>query len=127
MTRDGESGGTGEVRINRIEGSAFSIGGTNITNTTVNHDGTGEGAPGAAELLEAVRELRAALVRLPRSTDRSALDAELDEAAGELEEAGEIRPGLPARLRGALQRWAPLVESVNAAAALGGLLAALGS
>ncbi|PWK63015.1 hypothetical protein BCL76_12460 [Streptomyces sp. CG 926] len=124
MTHDG---GTGEVRIDRIEGSAFSIGGSDITNTTVNQSGTGAGAPGAAELLEAVRELRAALVRLPRSADRSALDAELDEAAGELEEAGQIRPGLPARLRAALQRWAPLVDSVNAAAALGGLLAALGS
>ncbi|MFB6510200.1 hypothetical protein [Streptomyces virginiae] len=124
MTHDG---GTGEVRINRIEGSTFSIGGSDITNTTVHHGGTGADAPGAAELLEAVRELRIALVHLPRSADRSALDAELDEAAGELEEVGEIRPGLPARLRGALQRWAPLVESVNAAAALGGLLASLGS
>ncbi|MGW6577408.1 hypothetical protein ACWGAN_35275 [Streptomyces sp. NPDC054945] len=124
MTHDG---GTGEVRIDRIEGSTFSIGGSDITNTTVNHGGPGAGAPGAAELLEAVRELRAALVRLPRSADRTALDAELDEAAGELEEAGEIRPGLPARLRAALQRWAPLVDSVNAAAALGGLLASLGS
>ncbi|MER5414772.1 hypothetical protein [Streptomyces virginiae] len=124
MTHDG---GTGEVRINRIEGSTFSIGGSDITNTTVHHGGTGADAPGAAELLEAVRELRIALVHLPRSADRSALDAELDEAAGELEEVGEIRPGLPARLRGALQRWAPLVESVNAATALGGLLASLGS
>ncbi|WP_371588317.1 hypothetical protein [Streptomyces virginiae] len=124
MTHDG---GTGEVRINRIEGSTFSIGGSDITNTTVHHGGTGADGPGAAELLEAVRELRIALVHLPRSADRSALDAALDEAAGELEEAGEIRPGLPARLRGALQRWAPLVESVNAAAALGGLLTSLGS
>ncbi|MFA7766870.1 hypothetical protein ACGFNX_00065 [Streptomyces sp. NPDC048723] len=124
MTQDG---GSGEVRINHIEGSTFSIGGSHITNTTVHHDGTGAGAPGAAELLEAVRELRIALVHLPRSADRSALDAELDEVAGELEEAGEVRPGLPARLRGALQRWAPVVDSVNAAAALGGLLAALGS
>ncbi|WP_327736976.1 hypothetical protein OG749_27925 [Streptomyces nojiriensis] len=124
MTQDG---GAGEVRINRIDGSTFSIGGTNITNTTVHHGGTGADAPGAAELLEAVRALRVALVHLPRSADRAALDAELDEAAGELEEAGEIRPGLPARLRAALQRWAPVVDSVNAAAALGGLLASLGS
>ncbi len=124
MTQDG---GTGEVRINRISDSTFSIGGTDITNTTIHHDGTGAAAPGAAELLQAVRELRIALVHLPRSADRSALDAELDEAAGELEEAGEIRPGLPARLRGALQRWAPVVDSVNAATALGALLASLGS
>ncbi|MFF3086395.1 hypothetical protein ACFVRB_15300 [Streptomyces nojiriensis] len=127
MTQDG---GAGEVRIDRIDGSTFSIGGTNITNTTVHHGGTGADAPGAAELLEAVRALRVALVHLPRSADRAALDAELDEVAGELEEAGEageIRPGLPARLRAALQRWAPVVDSVNAAAALGGLLASLGS
>lgn len=57
MTHDG---GTGEVRINRIEGSTFSIGGSDITNTTVHHGGTGADAPGAAELLEAVRELRIA-------------------------------------------------------------------
>ncbi|MFJ7587324.1 hypothetical protein ACIQZO_07975 [Streptomyces sp. NPDC097617] len=123
----GSGAGTGEVRINSVNNTAFSIGGTHITNTSVHHDGTGAGAPGAEELLEAVRELRAALARMPRGADRAALDAELDEAAGELEETGEIRPGLPARLRGALRRWAPLVESVNAAAALGGLLATLGS
>ncbi|MEU4730316.1 hypothetical protein [Streptomyces sp. NPDC023588] len=121
----GAGAGTGAVRITRIDGSSVSIGGTHITNT-VHHGGTGTGVPGAAELLEAVRELRAALVRLPRSADRAALDAELDEAAGELEEAGRIRPGLPARLRGALERWAPLVETVSAATALGGLLTALG-
>ncbi|MFJ2749257.1 hypothetical protein [Streptomyces sp. NPDC087297] len=134
MTHDGGAGtgagsgaGTGQAQINSIHNAAFSIGGAHITNTSVHHDGTGAGVPGAEELLEAVRELRAALARLPRSADRAALDTELDEAVGELEEAGEIRPGLPARLRGALQRWAPLVESVNAAAALGGLLATLGS
>lgn len=119
--------GAGQVRIGTVQGSSFSIGGSNNTNTTTVHSGgTGADGPGAEELLEAVRELRAALVRLPRGADRTALDAELDEAAGELEETGEIRPGLPARLRGTLERWAPLVESVNAAAALGGLLASLG-
>ncbi|MFD3679533.1 hypothetical protein [Streptomyces sp. NPDC058613] len=126
---DGTGAGPGQVRIGTVQGGAFSIGGsnnTNTANTTVHYGGTGADGPGAAELLEAVRELRAALVRLPRGADRTALDAELDEAAGELEETGEIRPGLPARLRGTLERWAPLVESVNAAAALGGLLATLG-
>ncbi|WP_412077047.1 hypothetical protein ACLF6K_18740 [Streptomyces xanthophaeus] len=123
----GAGAGSGEVRIGTVHGSSFSIGGSHHTNTTVHHTGTGpQDAPGAAELLEAVRELRAALVRLPRSTGRAELDAELDGAAGELEEAGEIRPGLPARLRAALERWAPLVESVSAAAALGGLLTTLG-
>ncbi|MFD3549848.1 hypothetical protein ACFWUW_30420 [Streptomyces sp. NPDC058655] len=121
----GSGSGSGQVRIGTVQSSSFSIGGSNNTNT-VHTGGTGADTPGAEELLEAVRELRAALVRLPRGADRTALDAELDEAAGELEEAGEIRPGLPARLRGTLERWAPLVESVNAAAALGGLLASLG-
>lgn len=109
-----------------VHGSAFSIGGSHHTNT-VHHGGTGSPAgPGAAELLEAVLDLRAALVRVPRGADRSALDAELDEVAGELDGAETIRPGLATRLREALERWAPLVESVNAAAALGALLGTLG-
>ncbi|MFG2618348.1 hypothetical protein ACGFXC_12055 [Streptomyces sp. NPDC048507] len=123
MATDGEEP---RVRVDRVSGSAFSIGGSGHTNTVHHHGGTGTPAPGAAELLEAVLDLRAALVRLPRGEDRSALDAELDGAAGELEGAAEIRPGLPARLRGALERWAPLVESVSAATALAGLLASLG-
>ncbi|EFL17080.1 hypothetical protein [Streptomyces sp. C] len=115
------------IRIGDVHGSAFSFGGSNNTNTVHHHaEGERDRAPSAAELLEGVRELRAALVRLPRSAERAQLDAELDEAAGELEEAEEIRPGLPARLRGALERWAPLVETLSAATALGGLLASLG-
>ncbi|MFC6515276.1 hypothetical protein ACFQFR_22215 [Streptomyces goshikiensis] len=48
-----------------VHGSAFSIGGSHHTNT-VHHGGTGSPAvPGAAELLEAVLDLRAALVRAP--------------------------------------------------------------
>ncbi|MEU9146389.1 hypothetical protein [Streptomyces sp. NPDC048349] len=131
MATSGGSGGGGAeqsaVRIGDIHGSSFSIGGSHNTNSTVHQGGTGERAqPGAEELLEAVRELRAALVRLPRSPERAALDGELDEVAGELEAGGEVRPGLPARLRGALERWAPLVDSVSAATALAGLLTSLG-
>ncbi|GLX18037.1 MULTISPECIES: hypothetical protein [Streptomyces] len=114
------------IRIGDVHGSAFSIGGSGNTNTVHNGGGAQDRAPTAAELLEGVRELRAALVRLPRSAERSGLDAELDEAAEQLEGAEEIRPGLPARLRGALERWAPLVETLSAATALGGLLASLG-
>ncbi|MET9957536.1 hypothetical protein ABZ128_00310 [Streptomyces sp. NPDC006326] len=121
----GSNGEERPVRIGDITGSAFSIGGSNNTNT-VHHGGTGTDAPGAPELLEAVLDLRAALVRLPRGTDRAALDGVLDEAAGDLEGAQAIRPGLVGRLREALQRWAPLVESVSAAAALAGLLSTLG-
>ncbi|MEV7612312.1 hypothetical protein [Streptomyces sp. NPDC089799] len=114
------------VVLGDISGSAFSIGGSNHTISVTHHHGGGDTGPGRAELLEAVLDLRAALVRLPRGADRTALDGELDGAAGELEEAEEIRPGVLARLRGALDRWAPLVESVSAAAALAGLLSALG-
>ncbi|GAA0305197.1 hypothetical protein GCM10010302_49800 [Streptomyces polychromogenes] len=124
MASDGEER---SVRIGDVSGSAFSIGGSNNTNTVrQGGDGARERVPDAGELLEAVRELRAALVRLPRSTERGELDAELDGAVAELEETGEIGPGLPARLRAALVRWAPLVETVSAATALGGLLASLG-
>ncbi|MEV6576970.1 hypothetical protein AB0M92_02240 [Streptomyces sp. NPDC051582] len=126
-----EGAGPPSVRIGDVRGSAFSIGGTDVSNSTVNHGGTGSDAgdagPTAQELLEAVHDLRAALVRLPRSEGRAALDAELDEAAGELESGGEeVRPGLPARLRGALERWAPLVDSVSAATALAALLTSFG-
>ncbi|QES49754.1 hypothetical protein DEJ50_19990 [Streptomyces venezuelae] len=115
------------MRLGDVSGSAFSIGGSNHTNSVTHHHGGGpEAGPGAEELLEAVRDLRAALVRLPRSTDRSELDGELDEVAGELEEADAVRPAVLTRLRGALERWAPLVESVGAAASLGGLLTAMG-
>ncbi|MER5731080.1 hypothetical protein ABT084_22605 [Streptomyces sp. NPDC002138] len=112
------------VRIGDVSGSSFSIGGSNNTNTV--HHGSAAAAPGPEELLEAVRDLRAALVRLPRGPERSALDAELDAVAGDLEDADEIRPGLRERLRGALTRWAPLVEPLNAATALGALLVSLG-
>ncbi|MFD7263702.1 hypothetical protein [Streptomyces sp. NPDC059874] len=122
----GSNGEERSVRIGDVTGSAFSIGGSNITNTVGQGGAAEEQPPGAAELLEAVRELRAELVRLPRSTGRGELDVELEDVAAELEEAEEIRPGLPGRLRGALERWAPLVESVSAATALAGMLASLG-
>ncbi|MFJ3907227.1 hypothetical protein [Streptomyces vinaceus] len=125
----GEGAGPPAVRIGDVRGSAFSIGGRDVSNSTVNHAGTGaeSAGPGAQELLEAVRDLRAALVRLPRSADRADLDAELDSVAGELEDGGEeVRPGLPARLRGALEQWAPLVDSVSAATALAALLTSFG-
>ncbi|MFF3862053.1 hypothetical protein [Streptomyces sp. NPDC002209] len=120
------------VRIGDVHGSAFSIGGADVSNSTVNHGGTDAGTGGAAgptaqELLEAVHDLRAALVRLPRSDGRTALDAELDAAAEELAGPGEeVRPGLAARLRGVLERWAPLVDSVGAATALAALLTSFG-
>lgn len=121
----GAGGPEPSVRIGGITDSAFSIGGSNNTNT-VHHGGAEAGAVGPEVLLEAVLELRAALLRLPRGEDRTALDAELDGVAEGLEGAAEIRPGLVGRLRGALERWAPLVESVSAATALAGLLASLG-
>ncbi|MEU6756687.1 hypothetical protein [Streptomyces sp. NPDC046685] len=82
----------GGVFIQSVNHSAFSVGGSAHITNTVHHGGTGTGAPGPAELLEAVRELRAALVRLPRSADRAALDAELDEA-GRAHRAGGLTGG----------------------------------
>ncbi|MFD6888910.1 hypothetical protein [Streptomyces sp. NPDC059957] len=122
-TGAGAAGQEPAVHIGGVTGSAFSIGGSNNTNT-VHHEGADTVGPQA--LLDAVLELRAALVRLPRGEDRAALDAELDGVAEGLEGAEEIRPGLVPRLRGALERWAPLVDSVSAATALAGLLTSLG-
>ncbi|MCX5405099.1 FUSC family protein [Streptomyces sp. NBC_00335] len=127
-TGTGAAGAAGQepaVRIGEVTGSAFSIGGSNNTNT-VHHGGAGADTVGPQALLDAVLDLRAALVRLPRGEDRAALDAELDGVAEGLEGAEEIRPGLVPRLRGALERWAPLVDSVSAATALAGLLTTLG-
>ncbi|MCJ0870180.1 hypothetical protein [Streptomyces sp. AP-93] len=124
-TGAGAAGQEPAVRIGDVTGSAFSIGGGNNTNT-VHHGGAGADTVGPQALLDAVLELRAALVRLPRGEDRAALDAELDGVAEGLEGAEEIRPGLVPRLRGALERWAPLVDSVSAATALAGLLTTLG-
>ncbi|WP_407837624.1 hypothetical protein ACE1OC_16210 [Streptomyces sp. DSM 116496] len=124
-TGAGAAGQAPAVRIGDVTGSAFSIGGGNNTNT-VHHGGAGTDTVGPQALLDAVLELRAALVRLPRGEDRAALDAELDGVAEGLEGADEIRPGLVPRLRGALERWAPLVDSVSAATALAGLLTTLG-
>ncbi|MEU5148068.1 hypothetical protein ACWGQT_31070 [Streptomyces yangpuensis] len=127
-TGDGGAQGAQEptVRFGDIHGSAVSIGGSHNTNT-VHQGGTGAAAPGAAELLDAVLALREALVReAPRGADRTALDAELDGVAEQLEGSETIRPGLVGRLRAALERWAPLIETVSAAAALGSLLGALG-
>lgn len=124
-TGTGAAGREPAVHIGEVTGSAFSIGGSGNTNT-VHHGGPGEDAVGPQALLDAVLELRAALVRLPRGDDRAALDAELDGVAEGLEGAAEIAPGLVPRLRGALERWAPLVDSVSAATALAGLLTSLG-
>ncbi|MEU8435535.1 hypothetical protein AB0F18_22010 [Streptomyces sp. NPDC029216] len=119
------SGEERPVHIGNVSHTAFSIGGSNNTNTV--HNGAAEDRPPSAEdLLRAVRELRVELVQMPRSSGRGDLDAELEDAAAELEQDGEIRPGMAARLRRALERWAPLVETVSAATALGGLLASLG-
>ncbi|MDD9378362.1 hypothetical protein M8Z33_17210 [Streptomyces sp. ZAF1911] len=127
VTGTGAAGQEPAVHIGDVTGSAFSIGGNNNTNTnTVHHGGAGTDTVGPQALLDAVLELRAALVRLPRGEDRAALDAELDGVAEGLEGAEEIRPGLVPRLRGALERWAPLVDSVSAATALAGLLTTLG-
>lgn len=127
MADSGQGGREPGVRIGEVVGSAFSIGGTHATNTVRGHDGAAEAAgPAAEELLEAVRELRAALVRLPRSDGRTALDTELDAAAEELATAGAVRPSLAARLRSALERWSPLVESLSAATALAALLTSSG-
>ncbi|MEV6676033.1 hypothetical protein AB0N09_04085 [Streptomyces erythrochromogenes] len=126
MAADDRGGQEPTVRFGNIHGSAVSIGGSNNTNT-VHQGGAGAASPGAAELLEAVLTLREALVReAPRGAERTALDAELDGVAEQLEGTETIRPGVVARLREALQRWAPLVETVSAAAALGSLLGALG-
>lgn len=97
----GSNGDESPVHIGNVSNAAFSIGGSNNTNTV--HNGAPEDRPPSREeLLRAVRALRVELVQMPRSSGRGELDAELEDAAADLEQPGEIRPGWP---RGCAERW----------------------
>lgn len=101
MTRPDAQDGGG-VRIGRVEGSAFAIGNDNTVTNTNNSGPSREPDPAHAELLEAVRELRADLTRAVADDRTAALDAELAETESEIEEDGRASTGRLTRLRQAL-------------------------
>ncbi|WP_424212185.1 hypothetical protein ACN20G_08810 [Streptomyces sp. BI20] len=144
----------GPISIGSVTGSAFSIGGAHVRNEIARPapppGPAPAGPPTRGELLKAVLALRTALVeQAPRGPERAALEAELDAVADALETDAEatgdggdadgeapggpdggpdrVRPGIAARLRAALVRWTPLIETVSAATTLAGLLVTLGS
>ncbi|MDI3385648.1 hypothetical protein QIS99_05365 [Streptomyces sp. B-S-A8] len=98
---DRDAGGPagGGVHISQVQG-AFAVGNDN---SVVNQQaGVPPRDPAQEELLRAVRELRGDLARLVQSEETAALDAELADAQGEIEQSGQAGPGRLARLRQAL-------------------------
>lgn len=98
---DHSGGGTpdGGIHIRNVQG-AFAVGDHN--NVVNQQAGAAPRDPAQEELLRRVRELRADLARLVPTDETAALDAELEDAQGEIEETGQAGPGRLARLRQAL-------------------------
>ncbi|MFJ4966184.1 hypothetical protein ACIP6P_27675 [Streptomyces sp. NPDC088729] len=98
------------MHIGTVTGSAFAVG---DHNTVTQHQHPGPADEGQAELLRAVRELRADLARFVATDTTEILDAELVSVEDEIESAGAAAPGRLARLQ----------QALTAAGALTGTLA----
>ncbi|MFG3496751.1 hypothetical protein [Streptomyces sp. NPDC047886] len=116
------------VHIGSVTGSAFAIGDHNHI-STVNTPSGGPRDAAAAELLAAVRELRADLSRLTAAVAERAqvavLDAELVAVEDEITSGDPVTPGRLARLRDALVSAAPVVELLASGGAVATAVAAL--
>lgn len=110
------------VHIGSVTGSAFAVG---DHNTVTQHQNAGPADETQAELLRAVRELRADLVRFTPSDTTEVLDAELVSVADEIETAGAAEPGRLARLQRALDAAGALAGSLASGVAVAEALAAL--
>lgn len=110
------------VHIGSVTGSAFAIG---DHNTVTQHQNAGPADETQAELLRAVRELRADLARFTPSDTTEVLDAELVSVADEIETAGAAEPGRLARLQRALDAAGALAGSLASGVAVAEALAAL--
>lgn len=96
---DGQGSG---IHIGRVEGSAFAVGDNNTVTNTNRRDSGAETDPAQEQLLQAVRELRTDLARMVTNQQTDALDAELAETEGEIEQSGSASRGRLTRLRQAL-------------------------
>ncbi|MFF3751118.1 hypothetical protein ACFYYH_11745 [Streptomyces sp. NPDC002018] len=113
------------VHIGSVSGSAIGIG---DHNTITHHDTGGAGRPGdpaQAELLAAVRALRADLARFVASDSTVVLDAELVAAEEEITTAGAAGPGRLAGLRDALALAGGITGTLASGVAVGEAVAAL--
>ncbi|MFI8434990.1 hypothetical protein ACIGJO_14740 [Streptomyces sp. NPDC079020] len=121
-TPDGQQPVQRTVHVGSVTGSAFAIG---DHNTVTQHQHAAPADETQAELLRAVRELRADLERFVASDATEILDAELVSVAEEIEGAGAATPGRLARLREALTAAGALTGTLASGIAVGQALAAL--
>ncbi|MFD5989044.1 hypothetical protein [Streptomyces cyaneofuscatus] len=110
------------VHIGSVTGSAFAVG---DHNTVTQHQHAGPADEAQAELLRAVRELRADLARFTASDTTEVLDAELVSVADEIETAGGAAPGRLARLQQALTTAGTLTGTLASGVAVAEALRAL--
>ncbi|MEI7033095.1 hypothetical protein [Streptomyces pratensis] len=110
------------VHIGSVTGSAFAVG---DHNTVTQHQHTGPADAAQAELLRAVRELRADLARFVASDTTAVLDAELVRVEDEIETSGAAEPGRLAGLRTALTAAGALTGSLASGVAVADALTAL--
>ncbi|MBD2829114.1 hypothetical protein ID875_13830 [Streptomyces globisporus] len=110
------------VHIGSVTGSAFAVG---DHNTVTQHQNAGPADETQAELLRAVRELRADLARFTPSDTTEVLDAELVSVSDEIETAGAAEPGRLARLQRALDAAGALAGALASGVAVAEALAAL--
>ncbi|QWQ41617.1 hypothetical protein KME66_11785 [Streptomyces sp. YPW6] len=110
------------VHIGSVTGSAFAVG---DHNTVTQHQHAGPADATQAELLRAVRELRADLARFVTTDTTQALDAELVSVSDEIETAGAAEPGRLARLQRALDAAGALTGTLASGVAVAEALSAL--
>ncbi|MFJ9638146.1 hypothetical protein [Streptomyces sp. NPDC101178] len=110
------------VHIGSVTGSAFAVG---DHNTVTQHQHAGPAGEAQAELLQAVRELRADLARFVTSDATEVLDAELVSVADEIETSGAAEPGRLARLQQALTAAGTVTGTLASGVAVAEALRAL--
>ncbi|MFI1185568.1 hypothetical protein [Streptomyces californicus] len=110
------------VHIGSVTGSAFAVG---DHNTVTQHQNAVPADETQAELLRAVRKLRADLARFTPSDATEILDAELVSVADEIETAGAAAPGRLTRLQQALTATGSLTGALASGVAVAESLTAL--
>ncbi|MEV7420449.1 hypothetical protein [Streptomyces sp. NPDC089919] len=115
----------GSFRIGSISGSAVNFGQGGTAHNVNNYGSAAAADPAQAELLRAVRELRADLERLRPSEQTAALDAELAGAEDELASAEPVQESRLVRLREALTGAGPVLDLLASGAAVTTALAQL--